>query len=564
MKRLILCLAFLTLTACGQDSPDAESDVSAQAPVNRISDATPELTEKLLARIDSEPMMLWLSLEPLPQALLDQLWVRMETVGELNQETYEDAAENVEDPLARALIRELGALDSEEAWTERGIEIAGVAGMHTVGLFPFLHWQLSDEDAFGSMLARIEAEAETEFTRRAVEDQTIIWHDLGEVGLAIHHDSDFMTAALVPDRPEFLRRVANVDQAEQPLQAAQVDAFNTARGFHNDSAGYIDFQRLADILLNSDDEMLVAARTDGPLMGLANDPACESEILALTRVFPRQSFGTTAASDSSMTILTRLETAPDFGLKLAALADAPMSLDIERSGLVSTAMALNLVATRDFGRELVAGWIDNPPQCAVFATVSENASDWQLALNQPIPPLVTNMHGLRLQLDELLLEEGQLSSVTGNLALFMRNPQMMVGMAQMFSPELAALDLTPGSGPQPVPPGLVPNLGDIPAWLGLSSSGLGLAFGSSDGLVEALEPGETDSRVFAAGIDLAAYSELVKLGLSALPEGPVSEVDTAEADEAMALIASIYQYVYKAVHLGEPGIDLVMRFDLAD
>jgi hypothetical protein len=564
MKRLILCLAFLTLAACGQDSADPESDVSAQAPVNRISDATPELTEKLLARIDSEPMMLWLSLEPLPQALLDQLWARMETLGELNQETYEDAAKELEDPLARALIRELGALDSEEAWTERGIEIAGVAGMHTVGLFPFLHWQLSDEDAFRSMLARIETEAETEFTRRAVEDQTIIWHDLGEVGLAVHHDSDFMTAALVPDRPELLRRVANVDQAEQPLQAAQVDAFNTARGFRNDSAGYIDFQRLADILLNSDDEMLVAARTDGPLMSFANDPACESEILALTRVFPRQSFGTTAASDSSMTILTRLETAPDFGLKLAALADAPMSLDIERSGLVSTAMALNLVATRDFGRELVAGWIDNPPQCAVFSTVAENASDWQLALNQPIPPLATNMHGLRLQVDELQLEDGQLKSAVGNFALFMRNPQMMVGMAQMFSPELAALDLTPGSGPQPVPPGLVPNLGDIPAWLGLSSSALGLAFGSSDGLVEALEPGETDGRIFAAGVDLATYSELVKLGLSALPEGPASEVDTAEADEAMALMASIYQYVYKAVHLGEPGIDLVLRFDLAN
>ncbi|HMA98651.1 MAG TPA: hypothetical protein VKO38_04255, partial [Wenzhouxiangella sp.] len=339
MKRLILCLALpALLAACGQDSPEPES--ASEAPVAQISETSPALTDQLLSRIDSEPMMLWLSLEPLPRALLDQLWARMEMVSDLNQETYDDVSEDLEDPLARALIREFGALDSEQAWTERGIEIAGVAGMHTVGPFPFLHWQLSDEAAFTAMLARIEAEAETEFSRRAVGDQSIIWHKLGEVGLAIHHDADFLTAALVADRPELLRRVANIDQAETPLQPAQVNAFNTARGFRNDSAGYIDFQRLIELLFDSDDEMLVAARTEGPLASMVSDQACKTEMQALTQVFPRQSFGTTAASESSMTILTRLETAPDFGLKLAALADTPMSLDIDRGGLLSTAMTL--------------------------------------------------------------------------------------------------------------------------------------------------------------------------------------------------------------------------------
>jgi hypothetical protein len=568
MKRLttalFLSLTALALTACSQDTPDGSAQTEAAAPANQANQNSPALAQDLLARIDADPIALWLSLEPLPQALLDQLWARMEVSSDLNQEAYEDAAEEVDDPLARALLAEMAELDSAEAWAERGIEIAGVAGMHTVGIYPFMHWQLADREAFEATLARIEAEAEHPFTRKTVDGETVIWHDLGQIGLAIHHDDHFMTAALIPDRPELMRRAANLDQAENALTSSQVNAFNSERGFRNDSAGFIDFQRMLNALLTSEDEILVAARTEGEFATFANDPACQQELQALTRIFPRQSFGTTEATDRSMTILTRLETSAEFGQSLTALADTPMSLNIERRGVLSTAMAMNLVAARDFGRELVAGWIETPPQCMLFSSIAENAAEWQLALNQPIPPLVTNMHGLRLNIDEMTIQEGELDAAVGTLALFMRNPQMMVGMAQMFSPELAALNLTPGSGPQALPPGLVPNLEGVPAWLGLSDSALGMAIGASEGLTAALEPGEPDSRIFSAGVDLAAYSELVKLGLSALPDSPVDDIDTAETDEAMALMASIYQYVYKAVHLGEPGIDLVLRFDLAE
>ncbi|MFP4335064.1 MAG: hypothetical protein ACLFQC_06250 [Wenzhouxiangella sp.] len=567
MKHLLVWLSAFVLVACGNDAADPQPTTTTTAPATESAaapSATAALADQLLARIDAEPAMLWLSLEPLPQALLDQLWARMDQAGELNEATYTDIAEETDDPLARALLLEFAELNSAEAWAERGIEIAGVAGVHTVGIFPFMHWELADEQAFIATLERIETEAETAFTRRAVDGQTVIWHDLGEVGLAIHHDADLMTAALIADRPELLRRVANIDQAAPALQRVQVEAFNSVRGFRNDNSGYIDFQRLLALLLDSEDETLVEARAEGPLGAIASDEACRAELAALTRIFPRQSFGNTAADERSMTVLTRLETDPAFGLRLGALAETPMSLEIERAGLLNVGMTLNLIAARDFGRELVAGWIDNPPQCHLFSNIAEQAPDWQLALNQPIPPLVTNMHGLRLRLDELDVTDGKMTSAVGDLALFMRNPQMMIGMAQMFSPELAALNLTPGAEPQPVPPDLVPNLDGIPAWLGLSESALGMAIGDSSGLASALTAGDADSRIFSAGIDLAAYSDLVSLGLSNLPDGPAGKIDRSESDEAMALMATVYQYIYKAVHLGEPGIDLVFRFDLAD
>jgi hypothetical protein len=568
MKRLIVCLTALVLVACGNNSPDDEVE-NATAPATSSGPAAsstvaPGLVDQLLARIDAEPAMLWLSLESLPQPLLEQLWARMDLASEMNEEAYEEMAEETDDPLVRALLTELGKLNSPEAWAERGIEIAGVTGVHTVGIFPVLHWQISDPGAFQATVERIEAEAETSFTRRQVVDQTVIWHDMGDVGLAIHHDASFMTMGLIADRPELLRRVANVDQAEPSLQLAQVNAFNTARGFRNDSAGFIDFQRVLALLMDGEDEILVKARAEGPLGAVASDEACRAELGALTNIFPRQSFGTTAADAKSMTVLARLETEPGFGLRMAAMADSPLTLDTERAGLLSAGLAFNLIAARDFGRELVAGWIESPPGCHLFSDVAEQAPDWQLALNRPIPPLVTNLHGLRLRLDQLDMEDGNLTSAVGNLALFMRNPQMMLGMAQMFSPELAALDLTPGADPQPIPAGLVPNLEGIPAWLGLSDTALGLAIGESAGLTAALSAGEADSRVLAVGIDLAAYSDLVKLGLASLPGEQAGEFDSAETDQAMELLTSLYQYTHTEFRLAEPGVDVVVRVELAD
>ncbi|MEE4639377.1 MAG: hypothetical protein V2J42_11630 [Wenzhouxiangella sp.] len=568
MKRLIVCLTILVLVACGNNSPDNEAENATTPPASSGPTASapvaPDLINQLLARIDPEPAMLWLSLEPLPQPLLEQLWAQMDQASEMNEDAYEEMAEDTDDPLVRALLMELGKLDSPEAWAERGINIAGLAGAHTVGIFPLLHWQISDPGAFEATVERIETEAETSFTRRQIVDQTVIWHDLGEVGLAIHHDASFMTLGLIADRPELLRRVANVDPAEPALQLAEVNAFNTARGLLNNSAGFIDFQRVLALLMDSEDPLLVSARAEGPLGAVASDEACRAELGALTRTFPRQSFGTTAADANSMEVLARLETDPGFGLRLGALADSPMSLDLERSGLLSVGMAINIIAARDFGRELVAGWIDNPPVCHLFSTVAEQAPDWQLALNRPIPPLVTNMHGMRLQLDQLDMQDGELASAVGNLALFMRNPQMMLGMAQMFSPELAALNLTPGGEPQPVPAALVPNLEGIPAWLGLSETALGLAIGESNGLSTALAAGQADSRIFAVGVDLAAYSNLVKLGLASLPTEQAEEFDSAETAQAMELLTSLYRYTHTEFRLAEPGVDVVIRVELAD
>ena len=570
MHRLIPCLFALLLIGCGKNASDAAPErpptQDPQAPATTTQAAGSEggdaaLVSNLLNRIDAEPAALWLSLEPLPETLLDRLWQQMALASEQSEEVYGEIADATDDPLLRALLNELAALDSPDAWAERGLSIEGVSGLHTVGLFPLLHWEVADPDAFAAMLSRLEDEAETELPRRDIDGESVIWLAVDDLGLAIHHDREFVSAGLIADRPELLRRVANLDRPTRPLQLEQVNAFNTARGFGNDNAGFVDFQRLLHQLLDGEDEWLVEARREGGLARLDSDATCRTELGALTQAFPRKSFGSTHVDDQSISMLFRLETSSDLGLRMASMADSPVALSNERTGLLNLGLSLNLVAARDFARDIVGGWVDNPPGCFMFAGIADQAADWQLALNRPIPPLVTNLQGLRLQVDDMTITDGELEEMTATAALFMRNPQMMLGMAQMFSPELAALDLQPGGDPQPLPEGLVPNLGGLSAWMGLSDTGLGLAIGDDSRLNAALEAGQADRRIFAGGVDLGSYATLIQLGMANLPGG---EEQAAEADEALALLAAIYRYMHKSIALSEDGVDFEFGFEVAD
>lgn len=570
MNRLFALLATLLLIACSSDSSNDSAEAVSSAAPRPAASAPVEaaLAAELLGRIDAGTAGLWLSLEPLPQPLLDRLWTQMAAMSELSASTYEDMAADADNPLLRALLLEFSQLHSPEAYAERGININGMAGAHLVSVFPLLHWELTDPSAFAATLARIEASADTPLPRRQVDDEELIWLSLDSFGLAIHHDQQFLSIGIVPDREDLLRRVANLDRANPALRLGEVNAFNAARGLRNDNSGFVDFQRLLGLLFDGEDELLVQARNAGALTRLVEDPACRSELDQLATIFPRTSYGTTDLSASSMSMKVRLETETGFGTRLSALADSPVALANRRAGLGSFGLAFNLIAARDFGRAVVGGWVDNPPQCHLFEGIAEQASDWQLALNRPIPPLVTNLHGARVHIDRVTIENGEPVDLVGTVALFMRNPQMMIGMAQMFSPELAALDLRPGGPPQPVPAGMAPALGDIPAWLGLSDSGLGMAIGAGQdqALPGALTAGESDSAILAMGFDTARYGELLQLGAGNLPVagGDSPEFDLAETAEMMQLLAGIYSYIHKSLHLTPDGIDTVLRFDLKD
>jgi hypothetical protein len=555
LKSLLLMIAALMLTACGRD--DAETVSDSATPGTAATEAT-----SLFERIDGDAVYVFANLDTLPDDLVKVFWEPLEGMADFNRKNYGMMADQIEEDsrLAAALLREFAEITSIEAVEARGLNANGHWAVHAISIYPVMHWALKDQQAFAATLERLATESGTELPRRSVDGEEIIWVDMGNFGAAIHYDDAFVTIGVIPDDGALLRRIANIDQPTSAYNPRNLSSFNRERGFTSYGSGYVDFGGLIARLLDADDPLTAAVRQRENLTEVANNPACQAELGALTSLMPRFSMGATRVDRRQVTALGRLETNQELGNKLAGIANTPVNLDTSGAGLISGALAFNLIAARDFGRELVGGWVDNPPECPLFNNIRDNAADWQLALNRPIPPFVTNLQGFRFNMDRLAIDDAfQVQEAQGTLAVFMRNPQMLIGMAQMFSPELAELNLSPGAEPQALPPGTIPNMPNLPAFLALSDGAIGLAVGEGyDARIRgALEPGQSDSAILSYGINIAEYGRFMEQMMGqAMADMDDDEYDMGSFD-FMGKLGESYDESIFSINLTPSGIDFI-------
>lgn len=505
MKRLLLSLGLcgFLLVACGQqDSTDPEPTA---LPAGQLKAA-----ENLFSRMDANTPYLAANLAALPEDLVDFFFAPLQSMTEMQRETYLKGAEELESdaPLAAAIMRELAAIDGREALESRGLAANGLWALHGLSIFPIMHWPLRDEAALQATLERLSEQSGTPLPKRSIDGVEVIWMPIDKLGLLVHHDADYLTVALIPDRPALLRRAANLEPADHAFEPARLQAFNLERDFTPHGSMFVDFARLRVILTEADDELSLMARDVLGMDGPVSEPACRSELSHLTEMLPRLSAGTTRFDRQQVDSRILLETEPNLAARLVPLADSPVGLRGAQGGMLAGGMAFDLVKIRDFARELVDGWIGNPPQCTLFSELANNAPDWRQALNRPIPPVVTNIQGLRFELDTFALNANQgVETAEGSIVLFVRNPQMLIGMAQMFSPEVAALNLEAGGEPRALPAGLIPNAPDLAAFIALGEEAIGLALGEArkDQLPDLLAGSSSDSTLLGYSIDVAAY-----------------------------------------------------------
>lgn len=564
MKRISLAIALgaLLVAGCGRDDD--------QQPAVSIPDIDEDVKSSLFDRIDADSAYLFANLEPLPEELSNQFWATLAPMAESNRKQYEAMDEEFDHPMLSVLLRELMEIDGRDAFEARGLHGNGFWAVHALSLYPVIHWQLSDPEAFSATLERVAADAEMELPWRGIDDEQVLWIDLGEFGLALHHDDQFLSVALVPDDMSFLRRVADLDRPAQAYDPDDLARFNRERDYLPQTSGFVEYSLLLERLLDDDDELTAPARLTAGMQDLIADPACSAELNALIDRFPRLSIGYHHLGRNEIGTTMRFETDRELGQRLAQIADSPVRLEGDPAAMFSGGVAFNIVAARDFARETISGWVDNPPQCNLFSGIREHAGEWQLAVNRPIPPMVTNLQGMRLSVDDL--QFGEMMNVTdasASLAVFMRNPQMILGMAQMFSPELAELGLQPGGDPQPLPAGMVPNMPGVDAWIAMGDNSLGLALGEEqkDRLRGLLEPGQADSAILHFGVDFAAYTRLMEQ-MMAQTRAQLDELDAdiemPYDDDTFAAFGEVYDYSEFSILLKPGGIEFNSLMRLRD
>jgi hypothetical protein len=127
--------------------------------------------------------------------------------------------------------------------------------------------------------------------------------------------------------------------------------------------------------------------------------------------------------------------------------------------------------------------------------------------------------------------------VNGNglIAVHVDQPEMFVGMAKMFLPDLTELTLAPGEPPVRLPASMIP-MPDIVAFAALSDEAIGLSIGDGEeaGLPAYLEEEAGPAGTFVSiGYDTAAYLEYTQELASQYEPGPDESAETDPEHEAV-------------------------------
>jgi hypothetical protein len=566
MTMRLLPLALLStvlLTGCGDDeAPESAADSAVdRTPAPAAGEAGPTFFD----RIDADTPYIYANLERTPEALVDAAWAINDASADSNQAMLDAMAEDEElPPEARALVNELSSLLTREGWEAAGLHTNPMYAFHGISLFPVVHFELSDADAFRAKIGRIEAGLDAPLERRQIEGREVIWFPIEPpLGAAVVIEDGVVTAGMVPDQPAVLSRLVGATEPVDAMDAGALRALNRDIGFTPFGSGYVDFQRIVARVLGPD-PVIGAMGMDAQLDAFRNDPACPAEFQALTEAMPRMVMGYTEMTATDADALLRIETSEAIGQGIAAIARAPASIDRELNGLVNFGMAIDLLAAREFARGLVDGWVANPPQCAAFATIAQQAPQMQAALNRPIPPLVTNLKGLFVEASSLEFGENGLPTGGGTLAFFMKDPQLLVGMAQMFSPQVAELTLEPGGEPQKVPVEAIPQLAGtgLEAWMAMGEAAIGMAIGEDqiEAMAEGLDRTEPDAYLIAGRMDFDLLMDLMDVAMQTMESSDIE----MEGDAADMLASQRAQYEQMAeyydqaafrIGLSEDGID---------
>lgn len=567
MKRFWIATlsAALVLAGCGESETEpAREQATAPGTETTAAAAADTETNAFLGNIDAETAYVYANLERLPEAVSDKVWEMNDISATSNRAMFEALSEDEEiPPEARALVDEITGLTTREGWEGAGLHANPFYAFYAVQLMPFAEIELSDGAAFSEFIANIEGNLDQPFTRRNIGGTDIIWIEIQPgLGFAIRHDDDSVTAALIPDDAALLARVAGEYEPVEAMSAGALAGFNDDAGFGSHGSGYVDWKRFIDGML-AEDAPLAALYQEESLGELRRNPACVAEYGALTEAMPRMVFGYTRMTVEEMDFMLRQELAPDLAKALKPMAQAPVSIDRELQGLFNLGLAIDLVAGREFARSLVDGWVENPPQCPSFRTIAAQAPEMQENLARPIPPVVTNMHGLYLEAMTFDLGEGGIPTGGGTLSFFMENPQLLVGMAQMFSPAVAELELEPGGEPKRIPEGAVPQLAqlDLQAWIAMAESAIGVAIGEEhvDRLTDAIRSTEADDLLLAGRMDFELLTQMMDLAESA-----IADVETDGAAEGLAAqraqyerLAEMYEEAAFKMRLGDRGIEFI-------
>ncbi|MCU0989960.1 MAG: hypothetical protein MUE63_10345 [Xanthomonadales bacterium] len=544
--RIVIAAAALVL-ALGACSRDEEPAAGAG---NALLDYVPADTPYLAA-----------NLEPLPEDVVDAYLLRAQPVLDEMQAQLSKARTDLEgqdpagvdDPgerLALALLRELDGKLSREGLNSLGLDIGSHKVVYGLGAFPVLRVGLSNAVSMQATIHRV-----LDGAGLTAPEQSLQGVAYWRVGPDAHHDmpvglylailEDHLAIGILPAaaEAETLPAFLGLERPAQSDARTRLAELNRAHGYTAHGSAILDLRLLADQFLQADSltaRVLVGAGAYDPA---TITPECVAEVHGIIDNAPRVTAGTTELSTTAIAYQNRVETPATLAGELIKLAARIPAADALSTRVLDLAFGIRFGAVRDFLREKANAVAQNPYRCEFLSALNSHAEQALAQLEQPMPPFVNNFQGLRVSLDEIAVSDGGLpAGARGHLALHVEQPEMFLGMAQMFLPDLAALGLKAGEPPLRLPETLLPVPGLV-AFAAMTGEAIGLSLGDGEeaGLAAYLDRDAGPEGMFLSlSYDSAAYLEYTDRLTGSVTDdtsGAGADAHAAHAVEAVATAA---------------------------
>ena len=506
---VLITSAALLLTACGKESDDAVVAVNENA-------------NPLLAYVPADTTYVFADLEPAPEEITDAYVNRFQPVLDVMSEQIKQFQANYEAGelqdnqmahLAMAVLDELGGSLSKENLDRLGISLQAHHVIYAKGVFPVIRLGLSDAEALRQAIVRIEENMGyalpvknlngTSYWRISEDGMPVaIYVAIGEQQLAL---------SVFPVNAEDTMLAAFLGQ-EMPAQSMATSnalaIMNKNKAYTGYGSGYIDFQKLSNEILNPDSNTrtIPGSKIDAQMASL--DAVCVDEIKSIIAKTPRMTAGFSRFTANEVAMRYDLEIEGSLANGLAALvSDIPSAAT--GNHLLSASLAIKVGKLRNFVLEKATDLVSTPYQCSRLQDVNRHAEQLLTQLNIPMPPMINNLLGVRVQLDDFD-PAMDIIRTDGLLALHVDKPEMFVGMASMMVPGFEELDLANQSEPVRIPAEMM-NMEGIEVFALMGDNAIGASIGEQHvndlGTFMSAKP-EGNGTLFSASYDMAKQMEI--------------------------------------------------------
>jgi hypothetical protein len=498
------------------------------------SPATVEITgegNELLAHVPADTPYLFANLERVPDEVLDTFLQRAQPVLDEAQTQLSTALKEMEENnagidqasvdsgnrLALALLQELDGKLSRPGLTSLGLDIQTHHVVYGMGAFPVYRIGLSDPDLLRATIQRVLDKAAV--TAAQLDHQGISYwrlgaetHDDAPVAAFVAILENHLAISLLPleAEQELLPEFLGLEMPGDSDARARLAELNRKHDYTPYGSGILDLHRMADQFMDPESTLAQLMASQQEHSPTSFSAECIAEIHEIIDNAPMMSLGTTELTTAAIGYQYRIETPSTLAGQLMGLVSRIPAADALSERILDFSFGMRFGPVRDFLIEKSSAIVENPYLCEHLADMNQSAADTLEKLNQPMPPFLNNFRGIRASISEIMMTHVSIpENANGHLALHVKQPEMFVGMAQMFLPDLSELAITAGDPPVRLPESLLPVPGMV-AFAAMSSDTIGLALGEGEeqGLPAFLDqkPGP-EGTFLSASYDMATYMQ---------------------------------------------------------